>query len=59
MGYGDTKLAQLYSKNKCNNNFVCILKADIAWCLQKLGPILENKVPLNSKLTKNYINRSC
>ena len=25
----------------------CILKTDIAWGLQKLGLILENKVPQN------------
>ena len=24
--------------------FFCILKTDIAWCLQKLGILLENKV---------------
>ena len=36
-----------------------ILKTDIMWGLQKLGLILENKVPLNSKLEKGFINISC
>ena len=37
----------------------CILKTDIAWGLQKLGLILENKVPLNLKLVKGVIDIRC
>ena len=37
----------------------CILKTDIAWGLQKLGIILENKVPLNFMLAKYVVNKSC
>ena len=36
-----------------------ILKTDIVWGLQKIGLILENKVPLNLKLAKGIINISC
>ena len=37
----------------------CIWKTDIVLGLQKLGLILENKVPLNLKLAKVIINISC
>ena len=36
----------------------CILWIDIAWGLQKLGIILENKVSPNFKLAKNCINEN-
>ena len=36
--------------------FFCILKNVIAWDLQILGIILENEVPLNSKLAENDVN---
>ena len=36
-----------------------ILITDIAWGLQKLGLILENKAPVNLKLAKGIINISC
>ena len=44
--------------NGLQGNF-CILKNDIAWGLQKLGLILENKVPLDLKLANIIINISC
>ena len=42
----------LILSNGLQGNF-CILKTDIVWGLQKLGLILERKVPKNSKLEKN------
>ena len=49
------KLVWFYRKNECTKSILCILKTDIAWGLQKLGIISENEVPLNLKLTNNFI----
>ena len=44
--------------NGLQGNF-CILKNDIAWGLQKLGLILENKVVQKLSLEKNVFNKKC
>ena len=61
MGCGNSnsggKLALLNLKmNELQGNF-CSFWFDIAWGQQKLGIVLENKVPLNLKFTKHIINK--
>ena len=51
------KISLIFPKNNGLQGNYCILKTDIAWGLQKLGLILENKVTLN-KLAKGIINIS-
>ena len=52
------KLDFIKTNNGLQGN-CCILKTDIAWGLQKLGLILENKVHLNLKVAKGIININC
>jgi hypothetical protein len=50
------KISLILSKKKNGlQGNCCILKTDIAWGLQKLGLILENKEPLHKfKVSKRY-----
>ena len=52
----DTKSARFYQLNELiiQKGFFGILLADIAWCLQKLGMILENKVSIKFKFLNNH-----
>ena len=59
IGHGVPKKQGFCSKKTVVKWNCCILWIDIEWGLQKLGIILENKVPPNLKLAKHDFSKSC